>query len=88
MKYKVVKGLISQKMGDTLTIFDGERSVLYTLNETASFIFKKIKSGQNEQDIVRQLVKKYKIKPDKAKKDAKKFVEDLKKKGIVKPTNG
>lgn len=87
MKYKVVKGLISQKVEDGLTIFDGGRSTLYTLNESASFIFNRLKLGRAERDIVNQLVKKYKIKQEKAKKDVKEFVEDLKKKGIVKPTN-
>lgn len=86
MKYKVLKGLISQKVDDRLTVFDGERSLLYTLNETASFIFKKVKSGKDKKDIVKELIKKYKIKRERAKRDVEELIENLEKKGIVKPT--
>ena len=84
MKYRIQKGLIVQKLGKETVIFDGEESVLYTLNETASEIFKMIKKGLSEEEIVEKMVKKYSIKKEKAEKDVKELVEGLIKKGIVK----
>jgi hypothetical protein len=84
MKYKIQKGLIVQKLGKETVIFDGEESVLYTLNETASEIFKMIKKGLSEEEIVEKMVKKYSLKKEKAEKDVRELVEELIKKGIVK----
>ena len=82
-KYKINKGFIVQKLDDKTVIFDGEESVLYTFNETASFIFKKIKSGEDEEKTVDLIAKRYQIKPEKAKKDLKDLLVDLKKKKII-----
>jgi hypothetical protein len=43
MKYRINKGFIIQKLDDKSTIFDGEKSILYTFNKTGSLIFEKIK---------------------------------------------
>lgn len=83
MKYKINKGFIVQKLDDKMVIFDGEESVLYTFNETASFIFKKIKKGLSENEIVEAVAKRYKIKEEKAKKDLIDLLVDLKKRKIV-----
>lgn len=83
MKYKVNKGLITQKLDDKTVIFDGDESILYTFNETASYIFKKIKSGEDEKKIVDLIIKRYQIKPEKAKKDLIELISDLKKKKII-----
>ena len=83
MKYKINKGLITQKLDDKTVIFDGDESILYTFNETASYVFKKIKSGEDEERIIDLIVKRYQIKPEKAKKDLKDLLVDLKKKKII-----
>ena len=83
MKYKINKGLITQKLDDKTVIFDGDESILYTFNETASYIFKKIKSGEEEERIIDLIVKRYQIKPEKAKKDLRDLLVDLKKKKII-----
>ena len=83
MKYKINKGLITQKLDDKTVIFDGDESILYTFNETASYIFKKIKSGEDEEKIVDLIVKRYQVKPEKAKKDLRDLLVDLKKKKII-----
>lgn len=83
MKYKLNKGFIVQKLDDKMVIFDGEESVLYTFNETASFIFKKLKQGKNEKEIIDLLVKRYQIKEEKAKKDVKDLLAELRKKKII-----
>ena len=82
--YKIQKGLIIQKIDKETVIFDAEESVFYTLNETASEIFKMIKKGLSEEEIVEKMIKKYSIKKEKAEKDVKELVEGLIKKGIVK----
>jgi len=43
-------------------IFDAEESVLYTLNETAAEIFRLLKKGLKEKEIVEKIVKKYEVK--------------------------
>ncbi len=83
MKYKINKGFIVQKLDNKMVIFDGEESIIYTFNETASFIFKKLKSGVPEGDIVHMLIKRYGIKENKATKDLHELIADLKKKKII-----
>jgi len=83
MKYKINKGLITQKLDDKTVIFDGEESVLYTFNETASFIFKKLKKGEEKEKIIEMVEKKYDIKKERAEKDFNELTADLKKKKII-----
>lgn len=83
MKYKINKGFIIQKLDDKTVIFDGEASVLYTFNETASFIFQKLKRGWDEDKIVRSLVKKYQVREERVREDFKQLVEELLKKKII-----
>lgn len=84
MEYTITKGLITQKLDNKTVIFDGEESVLYTFNETASYIFLKIKAKWNEEKIILSLVKRYGVKDDRAKRDVKELVKDLLKKKIIK----
>ncbi len=81
--YKINKGFIVQKMGKDLVIFDGESSVLYTFNETAAFIFRKLKLQSTEEKIVKSMVAKYKIGEKEAQKDLKKLVRDLLAKKVI-----
>lgn len=83
MYYKINKGFIVQKLDGKTTIFDGEKSVFYTFNETATFIFQKLKSGWDEDKISDYLVKKYSIKKEKAEKDVKELLLDLLSKKII-----
>ncbi|MEK7072371.1 MAG: PqqD family protein [Patescibacteria group bacterium] len=69
VKYKINKGFIVQKLGNKTTIFDGEKSQLYTFNQTASFIFDKIKKGLSKEEIIELMIKKYKISNIRAQKD-------------------
>jgi hypothetical protein len=81
--YQVQKGLIIQKIDKEIVIFDVEESLLYTLNETASEIFRMLKKGSKEEKIVERMVKKYEVKKEKVEKDIKKLLEELKKKKII-----
>jgi len=82
-KYKINKGFIVQKLDDKTVIFDGEESVLYTFNETASFIFQKLKLGWDKEKIIEDLIKKYQIKEKRAEKDVNDLISDLLKKKII-----
>jgi len=81
--YQIQKGLIIQKIDKETVIFDAEESVLYTLNETANEIFRLIKKGLEEDEIIEKIVKKYDVKKEKVEKDIKKLLEELKKKKII-----
>lgn len=82
-KYKIKKGLITQKSEGITTIFDGEKSVLYRLNFTASFIFAQIKKGLSEKQIANLISEKYSISEIKAKNDTEEYIKDLKLKKII-----
>lgn len=83
MKYKINKGFIVQKLDDKTVIFDGEESVLYTFNESASYIFRELKKETDESIIVQKMTKNYSIKEEKAKQDMKELISDLRKKKII-----
>jgi len=83
MKYKINKGYIVQKLDNKTVIFDGEQSVLYTFNETASFIFQKIKSAMDDYKIIEVLANKYSITASQAKNDLQRLIKDLKRKKII-----
>jgi 6-pyruvoyl-tetrahydropterin synthase len=81
--FKFQKGLIIQKLDDQTVIFDADESVLYTLNETASVIFDKLKKKWDKERIINYMLKKYDVKKEKLEKDFDQLIEDLKKKKII-----
>lgn len=83
VRYKVQKGFIVQKLGNKTTIFDGEESLLYSFNSTASFIFKKIKKGLNRIEIIEAMILKYKITKIRAEKDYSDLEKELIKNKII-----
>lgn len=85
MKYKKNKSLIFQKLEGNLVGFDVDKSYLYTFNETAAFIYKKIVIGWDEYKIACALEKKYHVTIVTAKKDVKKIINDFQKKSIIFP---
>lgn len=83
LRYKINKGYITQKLGGKTTIFDGEKSRLYTFNQTASFLFDKIKKGLGKKEIIELMIKKYKIAKIRAQKDYSDLEKELLAKKIV-----
>ena len=83
MKYKINKGFITQKIGGKVTIFAGEESTLFTLNETGAYIFQGIKLGWDKEKIISKLISIYDITEADAKKDLKLFIETLLEKNIL-----
>ena len=83
--YQIKKGLISQKMDEETVIFDGQKSLLFTLNETGAFIFQKIKAHWPKTKIISTLVDRYGISDDKANKDVVYFLTKLTKLKVISP---
>jgi len=81
--YQIQKGLIIQKIDKETVIFDAEESVLYTLNETASEIFRLLKKGLKEEEIVEKIVKKYNVRKERVEKDVRELFKELEKRKIL-----
>lgn len=82
-KLKINKGFITQKIDDKTTIFSGEESKLYTLNDTAALIFQGLKLGWDEEKIAQKLNQKYGISTKEAMADIKNFKNELLGKNIL-----
>jgi len=83
MKYKINKGFIVEKIEGKTIIYDEKKSVLYTFNETASYIFKKIKQGKEKEEIIELIIKRYNITKKRADKDVENLISELLKNKIV-----
>lgn len=77
------KSIIFQKIDNKLVGFDIERSSLYTFNETAEFIYKKMVTGMREGAIAKLVAKKYCVEEKTARKDIEGLAKDLKKNKIL-----
>ena len=65
MKYKINKKFFLQIINDKAVIFDTTELNYYTFNETATYIFTKIKAGVNDNKIVDLVAERYQIQRDK-----------------------
>lgn len=82
-RYKINAGFITEKIGNKITVFSGEQSVLFTFNDSAAFIFQSLKLGWSNEKIAEGLVKKYDVAMSEAGKDVQEFAQVLLKKGII-----
>ena len=82
-KYKIKKGFIVQKLNNKITIFDSEKSVLYNFNETASFIFDKLKKQWDKKKIIGKLNQLYGVDNKTAGDDLNNLIRDLLSKKII-----
>lgn len=80
---KIKKDLIIEKIDNKIVIFDSKQLILFSFNETGSYIIKKIKSGDSRDKIINGMVRKYRIKKDLAKKDLDEFLNSLLKKRLI-----
>lgn len=83
-EFEVNIGFITQKLDKKTTILDTEKSVLYTLNQTAVYYFNKLKSGKSRMEIITAAAKKYDIPMSQAAEDFDDLLTVLKEKGIIK----
>lgn len=82
-KIKIIKNYITQRSGDSISIFDPEKSVLSTFNNTGTFIFERLKQEANTGNIVKELIKEFDVTEKTAEKDLNSFIEMLIKKGFA-----
>jgi hypothetical protein len=80
---KINKNIIFQKIDSKLVGFDIDRSFLFTFNETAEYIYKKVKSGIDEKKLVALMTKRYDVDEKTAQKDIKSIIALLKKNKIL-----
>ncbi len=82
MRYRLKKGFIKQKIDKETVIFDADTSTLFTLNESAGYVFNKLTKGVDREEIARLMVKRYGISEKRAKKDLNDIISDFEKKKI------
>ncbi len=82
-KLKSNKNIIFQKIDNKLIGFDIEHSSLYTLNETAEYIFKKTRAGVPARKIAESLSAKFDVDIKTALQDVLSTVELLKKNKMI-----
>ena len=76
-EYKVNDKFIIQRSDNNLSIFNPEKSYLFSLNQTASYIFTKIQKHEKVNDIIRSLAKQYAISIPEAEKSVKECIDYL-----------
>lgn len=76
--------IVTQKNEDGIAIFDPDNSYLFTMNESATFIFERLKKGYTYVKIIQQLSSTYNISLQRAEKDILKFIQVLEKYNIIK----
>ncbi len=81
--YKINKNVIFQKIDKQLVGFDVDNSSLFTFNETAEYIFSKIKTKTEPSRIASLLAKKYNVGEKDAIKDIQELIKSLKKNKIL-----
>jgi len=87
MKYKINKGTIVEKINGEVVLFDSDKSIFFTLNSTASYIFEKMKRGFTKDKIIELMMKKYKIDKKTITNDFEEIIEKMLKKRIILPSN-
>ncbi len=83
MKYSIIKGNIIEKIGGKVVIFDSEKLVFFTLNNTAAYIFEKIKSGFQKEKIIPLIAKKYRTTEKIASNDFDELIQKMIEKKII-----
>ena len=73
------KNIIFQKIGKKIMIFDSKKSLLYSLNETASYVWKKLRLRCNKKQIINGLTKKYKVDGSELEVDYNQIIKKIKK---------
>lgn len=80
---KIKKDVLIQKMGDTFVAYDNETSTLHEFNEIGFLILSGIEKKKSKQEIIKEIVSKYKVSKNKAEGDYEEFVEILKTKDLI-----
>ncbi len=77
-----VKSIITETEGKGVVLFP-EEGLLFQLNETGLFVYKRLKAGYSIKEIAHQLTEEYEVDEEKALEDVKDFVISMKDKGYI-----
>ncbi len=82
-KIDINHNLIIQEVEEETFLFDPEKSILHSLNETGAFIFRELQEKNSLQDIAEALTKRYKVSREQAIKDVTSIIGKMRKKKII-----
>lgn len=79
---KIKKGFVLREIADTIVVVPTGELIndfqgMITLTKSAKFVWELLQEDISEDEIVDQLVKRYKIDVNRAKEDTKKFLQQL-----------
>jgi len=77
---------IERDLGDEVVLMSSDGQEIHSFEDTAFWIWKKIKEGITPDKIISELIDEYDVEEESARKDFIDFILDLKKKGILKQT--
>jgi len=81
--YKLSSRFVTEELDNKIVLLDTKTLLLFHLNETASFIVKKIMCKKHKEEIVKLLIESYDVSQEKAKKDVEMLMKDLLKKKVI-----
>jgi hypothetical protein len=81
--YTINTEFIKQELDNQTTLFDPNTSTLYTLNETASYIFQLLEEKKEPAYILQKLITEYNISLARAEKDLNKTLKDFLTQNII-----
>ena len=77
-----LKPIITEAQGKGVILFP-EEGLLFHLNETGLFVYKKLAEGYSLKEIAKQLSQEYEVDEARALEDIKEFVYSMKEKGYL-----
>lgn len=83
MRVRLRIGVTIHKLENKLNLFDGENSILYTLNESAAVILNGLKLGWSKVKILKDLQENYGAKITEAEEDYESILRFLKEKKLI-----
>lgn len=81
--YKLSSIFVIEELENKIVLLDTKTLLLFHLNETASFIVKKVIEKKHKEDIIQLLTESFDISQEKAKKDVEILIKDLLKKKVI-----
>ncbi|MBW2029120.1 MAG: PqqD family protein [Deltaproteobacteria bacterium] len=81
--YRKREGILSEKMGKDLVLFDLDTNLPYALNPAAALIFEMMDGERDSREIAQKICQKYDVDLDRAMEDLDTLSQDLVQKGII-----
>lgn len=82
-KFKVNPDFVIQKIGGKTSLFDAQKSILYSLNDVAALIFLGVQLKWSQEKIIEKITQKYKVDLKIISQDYEQILEDMIKKKIL-----